>query len=227
MRPWMIAAAVGAASTTAFARDDDDDDMVDNRSYALVPGDPDVPSGVGMALMIGGGSATALAGPDGADAAGTGGSWLARWVWGTRAVLAGELQYVGQAVPVNEGVTDAPGDATLLTNGGQVDLRLQAPIPVGSRGAVAPFLLGGFALLGHDVVGDDGGIDDGTSAGDRLTAHIPVGAGLALMTGGFIADARVAYRPTVGGDSPVFDDRTRFDDAVNGFGVTGSVGFEF
>lgn len=235
MKIWILVGSAGmAVPVAAFGQDDDDDRYGDDRYGAdfespLVPGNPDIPSGFGNALMIGGGTMDRLTTDGAENATSTGGSWLARYVLGTRSILAGELAYLGSAVPVDNRVTGGSGSGMLLSNGGEVDLRVQAPIPVGvdDNVALAPFILGGFALLGHGVVGSDGGIDDNTSLGDRLTAHLPLGAGLAVMTGGFIADARISYRPTIGGDNPVFNGRTAFDNSMNGLAITGSVGFEF
>jgi hypothetical protein len=233
MKPWILVGGVALTFPVAASGQDyeDDDDRygVERENIPLVPGQPDVESGFGMALMAGGGSMSRVSNSGGQGATDMGGAWLARVVWGTRSVLAGEVAYLGSAVPVNPQATGLAQDTTLLSNGGQVDLRLQAPIPLDSDGkaALAPFAVGGFALLRHDVIGQDGDFDDGTSAGDRLTAHIPVGAGLALMTGGFIADARFSYRPTVGGDDPVFSTSSAFDESVSAVSVTGSVGVEF
>lgn len=236
MKSWiLVGSACLAVPAAAFGQDDGDDRYGDDGygrggfESPLVPGDPDVPSGFGNALMIGGGSMDRVTGDGSGRPTSTGGSWLARYVLGTRSILAGELAYLGSAVPVDASATDGSGDATLLSNGGEVDLRVQVPIPVSADDAVAlaPFVVGGFGLLGHGVVGNGGGIDDNTSLGDRLTAHLPIGAGLAVMTRGFIADARVSYRPTLGGDNPVFNSRTAFDNSMNGLAITGSLGVEF
>jgi hypothetical protein len=207
-----------------------DDEIDDDGGFDLVVrGNEDhLVTDMGVGVLIGGGSMNRLTDRE-ANATSTGGTWHLRGVIGTRSFLAAEVAYLGAATPVAAGIDVVEEDAILMSNGGEANLRGQIPIPVGMDEdvMVAPFLTAGVGVQAHDLVRTDTDLTDDGAIGDDVTFHLPVAGGLAVATEGFIADARVSYRPAIANDRNVFGEPTAFDNALDELAVTGSIGVEF
>jgi hypothetical protein len=234
---WLIAALATSGAATAQ----------DTRPYpypvtGITVGDPRGPNDLGLlvrgadehlatdmgvALMLGGGSVTRLTDRE-ENATSPGGAWHARLVIGTRSFVAGEAAYVGSAAPVQPDVVGTD-DVLLLSNGGEGALRAQVPVVVGIRQdvLVAPFATAGVGVQVHDLMNQELEILGDRMVGNDFTVHVPVGGGLMVASEGFIADARLAYRPAVANDRRVFGTPSRFDNAIDEVAVTGSIGVEF
>lgn len=182
---------------------------------------------MGVAVLLGGGSSLRVTDRD-VNATTPGGSWHVRTVIGTRSFIAGEVAYVGSANPVRPEVIGSD-DVLLLSNGGEAALRAQIPVPVGIRQdvMVAPFATFGVGVQVQDLMNEELEILGDRMIGNDPTVHLPVGAGLTVASEGFIADARLAYRPAVANDRWVFGKSSPFDNAIDELAVTGSIGVEF
>jgi hypothetical protein len=144
-------------------------------------------SPIGMSAMIGGGVIQFVdAGAN--EMAPLGGSWTARFVFGTRTNLAGELAYLGSAQPIDAlGVDDK---AYLLSNGLEAAFRLNA-----LTGAWQPYATVGVAWRRFDIQNTERNTSSLAST-DNVT-ELPIGAGLAYRNSGFVADVRVELRPNL------------------------------
>ena len=145
------------------------------------------PSGYGSTVMLGGGvmNFTGAA----RSAAQTGGSWDLRLGWGTRSILGFEAAYVGSANKMS--VSGLDPNTMLLGTGAEGALRLNAPFP-GRDALIEPFGFGGLGWTRFDLVNDD---FNGSNVREKdHVMTVPVGAGLALASRGFMVDARYTYR---------------------------------
>jgi hypothetical protein len=146
----------------------------------------------GVAVLIGGGL-TSYIQPQMRAFAGAGGYWELRSVIGTRHTLGLEVAYVGST----HGFTR--GAATLLTNAAEGSLRLNVPTVIAARRLLLePFSFVGLGWTRLTVLGE---VHDGMVPNHFRVATVPVGVGFALGHEGFFADARLVYRPILGGDS--------------------------
>ncbi len=205
----------------------DDDLLVNNEADHLV-------TSAGVAIMAGGGGMTRVRPGVGESNATAGGQWNLRTVVGTRSVLAAEAAYVGSAQPTDDRVAGLADDAVLMSNGGEAAARVQLPVELNraNDAILAPFATAGFGLMsnailnpGPDATADiEEAVQD--SDGSDLTAHIPVGAGVAFADEGFIIDTRVNFSPAIN-DSDVFEREPAFDNAVDTLSVSGNIGVEF
>jgi hypothetical protein len=145
-----------------------------------------------------------------------GGSWDVRLSLGTRSILGLELAYVGSVRGVSlEGLDPK---AALMANGGEVALRFNIPIVVGS-GLIEPFAIGGIGWSHYTLVHDS--FNTSSLAGDDDIGTVPLGVGLAGSLHGFMVDARVTYRPT-------FQDKLfGGTNDLQSWAATANIGFEF
>ena len=153
----------------------------------------------------------------------TGGGWDVRATIGTRAVIAGELSYLGSAQSINAlGLDDS---ALLLGNGAQADVRLNLT----TKNVFQPFFFAGVAWRHYSLQNVDTNTSDVNDSDDVL--EIPVGAGIAYRYRGFILDARGEFRPSTNGDlmpsltqpGPFTTDSRA---SLDRWGVTANVGIE-
>jgi len=172
--------------------------------------------------LFGGGTEVALGGGimnfSGSTAramTGVAGSWNLRLAMGTRTLFGLEAAYLGSAQGIN--ATGLDPNATLLGNGAEAVLRLNAPVPF-ERGMVTPFLLGGIGWTHLSVVNDT--FNNSVVSESDNVGLIPVGAGLAVSYAGFVADARFTYRFA-------FDNELLGNSSLNTWALTANIGHTF
>jgi hypothetical protein len=179
---------------------------------------PQAPSAtrVGYALQAGGGfedfTHQALR-----DTTGTAGTWDVRLVAGLRSLIGFEAAYVGatrQITPLGRTTT-----SHLLSNGGELALRLNVPLIYGPV-LVEPF---GFVGLGwsHYAIANytSGFTADFTSKDDVMT--VPVGGGIAFTDGALLLDVRASYTATY------YNDMVRGGGGLDHWGIGGHIGIAF
>jgi hypothetical protein len=170
-------------------------------------------SRVGMAALIGGGfeafTADSLQGMTG-----TGATWAARAVAGTRQLVGVEAAYIGAARSLDG---SGLGNASLMSNGVEAAARFNVPVPLG-RSLLEPFAFVGLGWQHYSVRG--AGSASLNSSDDVLT--LPYGAGLEFAYGMLIADARFTYRQTY------LNDLVRVGDGrLSNWGASLQLGVEF
>jgi outer membrane protein OmpA-like peptidoglycan-associated protein len=150
---------------------------------------PERPSGlggIGLGFALGGGVID-FTDKQSRALTGTGGSWDARVIFGTRLPLALELAYVGSA----QGMNDIAGISTnsyLVGNGGEGDLRIQLPTFF-----VRPYIFGGLGWMHYSLVNTNGNNSVLASSDDLLT--VPMGTGImARAVFGGTLDIRGTFR---------------------------------
>jgi hypothetical protein len=153
---------------------------------------PRPPSGIGVALMAGGG-VTDFIGGNMQSNTNLAGFWDVRLVAGTRTYLGVEASYVGAAQTIHGlGLTQ---NGTLIRNGVEGALRLNGPFA--ARGVLLePYAFGGVGWAHYHVSDTDVALSDVNRHDDVMT--VPVGAGFGVGYHGFVADVRFTYRPTFG-----------------------------
>jgi hypothetical protein len=203
----VMLAAGGAAGQTA-------DEML--RSENVPP--PFTPaSGFGMELMLGGGAADFVH-SDIRSVTGTAATWNVRFAAGTRRWVGFELGYVGAAQSI-QGL-GVPQSRTLMQNGGEGVLRLNAPLTRGTW-LLEPFVFGGVGWSNYTVSNTPSGTASLNSQDNVLT--VPAGGGFAAGYHGFMFDARFTYRPTFLDDLIVGGG----NGSLTSWNVSGQVGYEF
>lgn len=171
---------------------------------------------LGMALQLGGGFED-FANQALRDTTGTGGSWDLRLVFGTYSILGFEVAYVGatrQITPLGRTST-----SYLLSNGGEVNLRLNAPIVRGPV-LIEPFgFVGGgwgyYAIANYSSAFTS----DFTSRDEVLT--VPLGGGIAFADGLLLLDLRASYTATY------YNDMVRGGGGLDHWGASGHIGIVF
>lgn len=176
-------------------------------------------SGFGMSVMAGGG-VTDFTASAARDATGTGGSWDVRFAFGTRRWVGVEGSYIGGANGVH-GLGPTNGNATLVRNGLEGSLRLNAPTYVKDT-VLEPYFTAGFGWNGYRVLN----VHDATSsvnATSSNTVSVPIAAGFSVAWKGFIADLRYTIRPTYRQTTFV----TEGSSALTNWDFGGMLGYEF
>lgn len=176
------------------------------------PYEPDLMTDYGMGVAVGGG-VTGLIDENARDHTDVGGSWDARFIFGTRSIVAGEIAYLGTGQSVDALGLD--GDTALVGNGAEASAHLNF-LP----GMWQPYLLAGVGYTHYELVGDD--FNTSSVADDDDVAHFPLGAGLAFRYQGFMADARGVVRPVAGDE--MF---SASGGSLNTWGANLSAGAEF
>jgi hypothetical protein len=176
-------------------------------------------SSFGMSVMAGGG-VTDFTASAARDATRTGGSWDVRFAFGTRRWVGVEGSYIGGANGVH-GLGPTNGNATLVRNGLEGSLRLNAPTYVRDT-VLEPYFTAGFGWNGYRVLN----VHDATSsvnATSSNTVSVPIAAGFSVAWKGFIADLRYTIRPTYRQTTFV----TEGSSALTNWDLGGMVGYEF
>jgi hypothetical protein len=174
------------------------------------------PSVVGIEATLGGGAIGFI--DEGARAvAGTGGSWDARLMFGSRLPIAVEGAYVGSAQSI-----DALGLSTssiLLGNGFEGTLRVNL-----TRGRIQPYLFGGAGFT-HYQLSNTSTNTSSVLGGDDV-GTVPLGAGITGRLGGsFIIDARGTYRATF--DDDMLRATAANNNSMQSWNASARIGFEF
>lgn len=176
-------------------------------------------SRLGAGLLVGGGFED-FTGSNARSITGYGGNWNARLILGARQFLGIEAAYVGSARNID--ALGLQNDAVLVSNGAEGALRLNIPVVYDQgRGLVAPFGFVGLGWQRYDVTNSSTATSNLNDRDDVMT--MPVGGGLALGYGAFMADVRGTYRETWRNDLL----RTAQGGKLNTWGVSGQVGFIF
>lgn len=144
-----------------------------------------------------------------------GASWSLRVVGGTRSYLAGEVAYVGTVQKLSmEGAVEG---SLLFSRGIEFLLRFN----VIDLGRWQPHVFAGLAYRLYDVFAE--GLDSARLRSDAV-GEVPLGGGIAFRYGGFVADARLEYRPAFNND--LMGERDRFENALHSWGVNAQIGWE-
>jgi hypothetical protein len=146
------------------------------------------------------------------DRTNPGGAWTVRALYGSRALLAAELAYIGTAADLTGAGIDP--DAKLLSNGAEGLLRLNL-----GTGPLQPYAFGGAAWKRYTLMNNGPGTTI-VRDGDNVL-EIPFGAGIAMRARGFVFDARFDYRPAF--DEEMF---TFADNDMDNWAATARIGFE-
>jgi hypothetical protein len=180
--------------------------------------------GEGLAVTAGGGVQSFVS-ERMRDTTDVGGLWEVRVALGTRSWLGAEAAYVGTAQSIDAPI--AALDATLVGTTFEVVGRFNIlPTEV-----VRPYVIAGLGWSHYEVTGEDFttasvGIGD---SDDVMT--IPLGAGVASVFSGVLADARFTFRPSVDSDLVLDDpnDRDQAGDytALHSWDISARVGYEF
>jgi hypothetical protein len=176
-------------------------------------------SGFGMSVMAGGGVTDFTDGAARA-ATGVGGSWDVRFAFGTRRWVGVEGSYIGGANEIH-GLGPANGNATLVRNGLEASLRLNAPTYLKNT-VLEPYITAGFGWNGYRVLNINGATAS-VNANSSNTASVPIAVGFSVGWKGFIADARYTIRPTYRQTTFVTEGST----ALTNWDFGGMVGYEF
>jgi hypothetical protein len=181
----------------------------DHGTYRWAP-----PSGVGFGLVVGGGITDYIS-HKANGSVDLGPEWAARFNLGTRSYLGAEAAYVGSTQHI-EGLAATNGQ--LLSNGLEGLVRLNL-----STRAIQPYLGAGLGWRRYQVINQTGfassDVLNRTDVGD-----VPVAAGVALRTHGFLLDTRFnmgipfTHTPLLALPSGA---------QATTWGVNGNLGFEF
>ena len=171
---------------------------------------------LGVEATVGGG-AIGFIDQNSRNVSGTGASWDARVLFGSRLPIAVETAYVGSLQSI-----DALGlstDAIRVGNGIEGTLRLNL-----IRARVQPYLFGGAGWTHYQVTNTTTNTSSVRSNDDIGT--VPMGAGItARVFSNLIVDARGTYRATFSDD--LLRGTAATNNSMQSWNVGGRVGFEF
>jgi hypothetical protein len=174
------------------------------------------PSVVGIEATVGGGAIGFI--DEGARAvAGTGGSWDARLLFGSRLPIAVEGAYVGSAQSID--ALGLASNSVLLGNGFEGTLRVNL-----TSGRIQPYLFGGAGFT-HYQLSNTSNNTSSVRADDDV-GTVPLGAGITGRLGGsFIADVRGTYRATF--DDDMLRATAASNNSMQSWNASARIGFEF
>jgi hypothetical protein len=174
-------------------------------------------SGMGLALMVGGG-VTDFTGGTTRNETSTGGAWTARLAIATRSIVGFDASYVGGANTLSGLGT---GSTTLVRNGLEGAVRINAPL-YSFDTLFEPYAIVGVGWNAYRLANVSGNTASVSATTDN-TVSIPMGLGFALGYRGFMADIRYTYRPTY--DQSIFVNQS--SGALTNWDLGGMVGYEF
>jgi hypothetical protein len=174
-------------------------------------------SGMGLALMVGGG-VTDFTGGTTRNETSTGGAWTARMAIATRSIIGFDASYVGGA---NTLTGLGGGNTTLVRNGLEGAVRINAPL-YSFDTLFEPYAIVGVGWNAYRLANVTSNTASVSASTDN-TVSIPMGLGFALGYRGFMADVRYTYRPTY--DQSIFVNQT--SSALTNWDLGGMVGYEF
>jgi hypothetical protein len=174
------------------------------------------PSVVGIEATLGGGAIGFI--DEGARAvAGTGGSWDARLLFGSRLPIAVEGAYVGSAQSID--ALGLASSSVLLGNGFEGTLRINL-----THGRIQPYLFGGAGFTHYQL--SNTSTNTSSVRGDDDIGTVPLGAGITgRLAGSFIVDARGTYRATF--DDDLLRATAASSNSMQSWNASARIGFEF
>lgn len=184
---------------------------------------PDYLTPAGMSFVIGGGVMNFTDG-DTRDVTNVGGTWEARFAYGTQSVIGVEAAYTGTAQNVDALGLDT--SAALLGSSGTAALRLNVP----GIEYVTPYAIAGIGFTRFDIINED--FNDSSLDDTETAVTIPVGAGVGFTYEGFLFDLRGMYRPSLQDDllnipEDAIDNEHNGPLDLDTWSATAAVGVEF
>ncbi len=170
----------------------------------------------GLSAMFGGGL-VGFADQDTRDFASTGGSWEARFAFGTKSWLAVEAAYVGSLQGLDALGLDS--NARLLGNGGEADVRINLLQGL----AWQPYALVGAGWTHYSVTNSNANTSDVAESDNVLT--MPIGAGIGYRYRNVLFDLRGTYRATT--QAELIDMHGTGEANLDTWSATLKAGFEF
>ncbi len=181
------------------------------------------PSKFGLAFMAGGGYQD-FANSNMRDRTNAGGAWDVRFIAGTRSVIGFEGAYVGSARNIQTlGVT--ANNPTLISNGLEGNLRLNAPIVAGNS-LIEPYGVVGVGWQQYHISNFNSNtqvLSDFNATNDNVLT-VPFGLGFAYGYKALLLDVRGTYAATYYNN---LLQGTNGSGTLNTWGVGGQVGFMF
>jgi hypothetical protein len=168
------------------------------------------PGAHGRSFLVGGGLQGFTA-RNARDTTDVGGTWEARFGFGTRDILGFEAAYVGSTQELNALGLDR--DAMLTSHGVEGNLRLNM-----SNTQVVPYIFTGAGWRRYSITNADINLSSIRDVDNVM--EIPAGAGLTWRISSVIVDLRGVFRFAVGNDLMQSDD-------LHTLSVRGNVGWEF
>ena len=181
------------------------------------------PSKVGLALMAGGGFQD-FANSEMRDRTNGGGAWDIRFIAGMRSIIGVEGAYVGSAHGF-QSLGVSANNPTLISNGLEGNLRLNAPIIKGSS-LFEPYAVAGVGWSQYHITNFNSNtqtLSDFNGTNDNVLT-VPLGAGFAYGYKALLLDVRGTYSPTYYNN---LLQGTNGSGTLNTWGVGGQVGFVF
>lgn len=166
----------------------------------------------GYSLSLGGGVVQSLDGST-REITDLGGTWNVRFTAGSRAMLGGEVAYVGSAQDIDNEM-GMGSSARLISNGAEGALRLALP-----DADLQPYAFVGFGMVKYSVVNANVNLDDNV-------VFFPAGVGLAYRASKLVFDLRATARAAF--DDEIFANMTNDDNnSLSNWSTSAQVGFEF
>jgi hypothetical protein len=209
---WLMGVSLASLPASAWAQTYQ---PAPNPEYAPgVTRGPRTATSYGSEVALGGGVMN-FTGAAAREVTGVAGNWNLRVALGTRSVIGVELAYVGSLQGISSPGLDPRAD--LLGNGAEAALRVNLPL-ASETNLIEPFLLGGIGWTHFNVINDS--VNNSLVGEKDNVGTVPLAAGLAGSTHGFMVDARFTYRLT-------FDNQLLGGNNLNSWAVTANVGREF
>jgi hypothetical protein len=181
------------------------------------------PSKFGLAFLAGGGFQD-FANSDMRNLTSAGGSWDFRFVAGTRSIIGVEGAYVGSARGF-QSLGATANNPTLISNGVEGNLRLNAPITKGNS-LFEPYAIAGVGWSQYHITNYNSNtqaLSDFSATNDNVMT-VPLGAGFTYGYKALLLDVRGTYSPTYYNN---LLQGANGNGTLNTWGVGGSVGFGF
>ncbi|HMF41811.1 MAG TPA: OmpA family protein [Polyangia bacterium] len=181
------------------------------------PPEPDAPfSGLGVEATLGAG-AIGFIDQGARNVSGTGASWDARLMFGSRLPIAVETAYVGSAQNIE--ALGLSNNAFLVGNGVEGTLRVNL-----IRARIQPYLFAGAGWTHYQLTNT--ATNTSSVHGNDDVGMVPMGGGVtARVVGKFLVDVRGTYRATFNDD--LLRTAVATSNSMQSWNVGGRVGFEF
>jgi hypothetical protein len=181
------------------------------------PASADVPmSALGVEATVGGG-VIGFIDQNARNMTGTGASWDARLMFGSRLPIAIETAYVGSVQNID--ALGLANNAILLGNGVEGTLRVNL-----IRARIQPYLFGGAGWTHYQLTNTN--TTTSSVQGKDDVGMVPLGGGVtARLAGSFLIDVRATYRATFNDD--LLRAAATTANSMQSWNVGGRVGFEF